>query len=126
MSGFYDKVPAMIRQITEEIGWLREGVLADETLSAEEMRTELGGLEMGAIAELKDVLRHLWLYRRRMSPLTPAQQLNNLFTGLAEACLDDKEMADEVLREAGYDPEEIARKGLAFVKHIQEQAKNRI
>ncbi len=123
---FYDNVPAMIKQITDEIGWLREGVTADETLSADEMKEELAMLEAGPIAELKQAMRHLFFYRRRRSNLTPADQLDNLFAELAEACPEDDEMAYEVLREAGYGPEEIVRKVLALVKRLQKEARERL
>ena len=50
------------------------------------------------------------------------ERIGRLFDQLAEAVLDDKEEAREVLEEAGKSPEEVRRRGRKFIRKVSGQA----
>ena len=50
------------------------------------------------------------------------ERIGRLFDQLAEAVLDDKEEAREVLEEAGKSPEEVRRRGREFIRRMSGQA----
>lgn len=51
------------------------------------------------------------------------ERIGRLFDQLAEAVLDDKEEAKEVLEEVGKSPEEVRRRGREFIRRVSGQAK---
>ena len=56
----------------------------------------------------------------RVAPIIPVKGITDkLFEGLAEAALDDPQMAREILEDAGMDPNKIAEEGQDFVDGLK-------
>ena len=62
-----------------------------------------------------------------MNKTTPEHdRIQRLFERFGELALEDTEMANDILRDAGMDPEQVAEEGVAFVRQLFGEARLRL